>query len=68
MIKDRTEVKLTQIPHYSNTKVLGQFLDPRGRIIPRSKTGINAKEQRQVVKAIKRARFLALLPFTQNLH
>lgn len=57
------DVRVDQID-YKNISLLSRFLDPRGRIIPRRKTRVSAKVQRRVVKAIKRARHLALLPYT----
>lgn len=50
-------------PDYKKADVLRDFVSPRGRMLPRAKTGVCAKHQRKLAKAIKRARFLALLPF-----
>jgi small subunit ribosomal protein S18 len=38
----------------------------RGKIRPRRQTGISAKQQRAIARAIKRARTMALLPFTES--
>ena len=48
---------------YRDAKTLSRYIDPYGRIEPISKTGLTAKQQRQLATAIKRARHLALLPF-----
>jgi len=48
---------------YKDVKTLQRFVDPYGRIEPASRTGLNAKQQRALATAIKRARHLALLPF-----
>lgn len=48
---------------YRDVKTLQRFLDPYGRIEPCAKTGLSAKQQRQLATAVKRARHLALLPF-----
>ncbi|HEY4496134.1 MAG TPA: 30S ribosomal protein S18 [Candidatus Paceibacterota bacterium] len=48
---------------YKDTELLKKFLDPHGRIMPRKKTGVASKYQRQLALAVKRARFLALLPY-----
>lgn len=48
---------------YKNTELLKKFLNPHGRILARSRTGLSAKQQRELAQAVKRARFLALLPF-----
>jgi small subunit ribosomal protein S18 len=52
---------------YKNPDTLRKFITPFGSILPRSKTGLSAKEQKKLSKEIKRARHLALLPFTQTL-
>lgn len=49
---------------YKNITLLSRFLDRRGRILGRRKTRVSAKVQRRIVQAIKRARHLALLPYT----
>lgn len=48
---------------YKNIDLLSQFITEQGKILPRRVNGISAKQQRAVTKAIKQARFLALLPF-----
>lgn len=48
---------------YKDVKTLQRFVDTYGQIKPISKTGLSAKQQRQVAVAVKRARHLALLPF-----
>lgn len=49
---------------YKDTELLSQFITERKKIVSRRGTGLNAKEQRRVTTAIKRARFMALLPYT----
>ena len=51
---------------YKDVDILMKFLNPRGRILSKKKTGVSAKSQRQLALAVKRARFLALLPFVAN--
>lgn len=51
---------------YRDTKTLQRYLDMYGKIEPISKTGLTAKQQRQLAVAVKRARHLALLPFVSN--
>lgn len=48
---------------YKDTHLLKNFVTERGKIIPRRVAGNTAKQQRQVCRAIKRARILALMPF-----
>ncbi|MEZ0347938.1 MAG: 30S ribosomal protein S18 [Thermus sp.] len=52
---------------YRNVEVLRRFLSETGKILPRRRTGLSAKEQRILAKTIKRARILGLLPFTEKL-
>ena len=51
---------------YRDVKTLGRYIDSYGRIEPMAKTGLSAKQQRQLAVAIKRARHLALLPFVSR--
>ena len=51
---------------YKDIDTLRDFVTETGKIIPARITGTNARYQRQLTTAIKRARFLALLPFTDN--
>lgn len=53
-------------PHYSNVTVLNRFLTDRGKIQPRSRSGLTAASQRKLEKAVKYARHLALLPFVNR--
>ena len=48
---------------YKDIETLKRFLDPYARIVKHGKTSVCAKHQRQLATAVKRARFLALLPF-----
>lgn len=49
---------------YKDPKTLRNFITERGKIMPRRITGNCASHQRELTRAIKRARILALLPFT----
>ena len=48
---------------YKDEKTLGRCITERGKILPRRISGMCARHQRQIGLAIKRARFLALLPY-----
>ncbi len=48
---------------YRDVKTLQRFINVYGEIEPATKTGLSAKQQRQLTVAIKRARHLALMPF-----
>jgi len=50
-------------PDYKNIEELEKYTTDRGKIIPSSRNGLCLKHQRELAIAIKRARFLALLPF-----
>ncbi len=51
---------------YKDTEILKKFLNPHGRILSRKRTGISAKYQRQLAVAVKRARFMGLLPYVAS--
>lgn len=51
---------------YKNPQLLKSFLSDRGKIVPARISGLSARQQRQLTHAIKRARMLALLPFTSG--
>ena len=48
---------------YKDTRLLSRYISERGKIVPSRITAVSAKKQRELAKAIKRARFLALLPY-----
>ena len=48
---------------YKDVKLLQRFISERGKIVPSRITAVSAKKQRELAKAIKRARNLALIPF-----
>lgn len=48
---------------YKDVSLLSKFVSERGKIFPRTKTGVSNKHQKALTQAIKRARHLALLPF-----
>ncbi len=51
---------------YKDTNLLKEYIGESGKIVPSRITGTKAKYQRQLATAVKRARFLALLPYTDN--
>ncbi|MBV8169282.1 MAG: 30S ribosomal protein S18 [Alphaproteobacteria bacterium] len=48
---------------YKDVKLLQRFLSERGKIVPSRITAVSTKKQRELAQAIKRARYLALLPY-----
>lgn len=56
-------LKNSRVIDYLDPKFLSRFTNDQGKILPRRITGVNAYQQRQLAKAIKYARHLALIPF-----
>lgn len=56
-------IKTNAIFNYKEVDILRGFVTEQGKILPRRSTGLTAKQQRQLTKAIKQARILALMPF-----
>ncbi|PKU22536.1 30S ribosomal protein S18 [Telmatospirillum siberiense] len=48
---------------YKDVKLLQRFISERGKIVPSRITAVSAKKQRELARAIKRSRFLGLLPY-----
>ena len=53
---------------YKDERTLDRFISDRGKILPRRATRACARHQRQIAIAIKRARYLALLPYIRGYH
>jgi len=51
---------------YKDVDLLKKFLNPHARMISRKRTGVTAKNQRNLAMAIKHARFMGLLPFVSR--
>jgi small subunit ribosomal protein S18 len=51
---------------YKDVELLKKFLNPHARMIARKRTGVTAKHQRNLAMAIKRARFMGLLPYVSR--
>ena len=51
---------------YKNAEQLKKFINEKGKILPRRATGACAKHQRDITLAVKRARHIAVLPYTNN--
>jgi small subunit ribosomal protein S18 len=48
---------------YKDVKLLQRYISERGKIVPSRITAVSSKKQRELARAIKRARFLSLLPY-----
>ena len=51
---------------YKDTKLLSRYISEKGKIIPSRITGVSKKKQKELSRAIKRARFLSLLSYTNK--
>ena len=51
---------------FKDTGILKKFLNPHARILNRRKTGLTAKNQRTLANAVKRSRFMGLLPYVSH--
>lgn len=54
-------------PNYKDYEILGKYISDRAKILGKSRTGLCAKHQRRLSRAIKQARHIGLLPFTGGL-
>ena len=59
------ENSITEID-FKDIKLLSRFINDQGKIMPRRITGTSAKMHRKLVRAIKRARSIALIPYVNN--
>lgn len=56
----------TEYIDYKNTEVLQRYINDQGKILPSRITGTCSRHQRQLTRAVKRARHLAILPFVAD--
>ncbi len=62
----RFDTNTIEYVDYKDVELLKRFINEQGKILPRRITGTSAKFQRQLTRAVKRARLLALLPFVAD--
>ena len=60
---EREEIELKKFVDYKDVAYLKQFINPHAKILAKKRTGIPAGKQREITQAIKRARYMALLPY-----
>lgn len=60
---EREEIEIKKHIDYKDVAYLKQFTDPHARMLSKRRTGIPALKQRDIAAAIKRARYMALLPY-----
>ena len=59
-------LSINQKIDYKDIDLLKLFITEQGKILPRRATGVTVQQQRQIAKAIKRARILSLLPYVAS--
>lgn len=60
---ERNELATKQFVDYKDVAYLRQFMNTHAKIVGRKRTGMPADKQREITNAIKRARYMALLPY-----
>ena len=66
IIRKKNDPLKSVVIDYKDVKLLKKFISERGKIVPRRISGTSAKNQRLLANAIKRARYIALLPYVAN--
>jgi small subunit ribosomal protein S18 len=64
--KDCYFTQTNTVPNYKDVLVLKRFLSERGKILPASVSGISARHQRALSTEVKKARFMALMSYTDR--
>jgi small subunit ribosomal protein S18 len=64
--KQGSPIELTQDINYKDIKLIKRFITRYGRIVPRRRSSLTVKQQKNLKKAIKRARVLNLLPYRMD--
>jgi small subunit ribosomal protein S18 len=59
----REEIEIKKFVDYKDTEYLRQFMNPHAKMLSKKRTGMPADKQRAIALAIKRARYMALLPY-----
>lgn len=60
---EREELEIKKFIDYKDTEYLRQFMNPHAKMLSKKRTGLPADKQRQIAMAIKRSRYMALLPY-----
>jgi small subunit ribosomal protein S18 len=60
---EREEIEVKKFIDYKDIGYLKQFTNPHAKMLSKKRTGIPALKQREIAQAIKRARYMALLPY-----
>lgn len=60
---EREEIEIKKFVDYKDVAYLKQFTNPHAKMLSKKRTGIPANKQREIMQAVKRARFMAFLPY-----
>lgn len=60
---EREEIEIKKFIDYKDVAYLRQFTNPHAKILSKKRTGVPSGKQREIVQAIKRARYMGLLPY-----
>lgn len=60
---EREQIEHKKFVDYKDVAYLRQFMNPHAKMLPKKRTGMSAEKQRQIASAVKRARYMALLPY-----
>jgi small subunit ribosomal protein S18 len=60
---EREEIELKKIIDYKDVAYLRQFVNAHAKMISKKRTGVPANKQREIMQAVKRARYMGLLPY-----
>jgi small subunit ribosomal protein S18 len=60
---EREEIEHKKYVDYKDVAYLRQFTDPHAKMLSKKRSGVSAERQREIALAIKRARYMALLPY-----
>ncbi len=60
---EREEIEVKKFVDYKDVAYLKQFTNPHAKMLSKKRTGVPALKQREIANAIKRARYMALLPY-----
>lgn len=60
---EREEIEIKKFVDYKDVAYLRQFMNPHAKILGKKRTGVPADKQRAIALAVKRARYMALLPY-----
>ena len=63
---EREEIEVKKFVDYKDVAYLKQFTTPHAKMLSKRRTGMPALKQREIANAIKRARFIALLPYVAS--